>query len=103
MSPHAPITPLECFREKCVRFSRQEARQDKGLWSLRESTKTGTILAALYPSCAVNDLKGVMKVASISRPPYPPTNCSHSSSDNTVTPSSVALSSFEPASAPATT
>ncbi len=38
---------LECFREKCERISRQEARQNKGLGSFIDSIKTGTTLAVV--------------------------------------------------------
>jgi hypothetical protein len=42
-------------------------------------------------------------IAERTRPYPPPINANHSSSLNTATPSSVALSSFDPASAPAIT
>ncbi|MEQ1576242.1 MAG: precorrin-3B synthase [Hyphomicrobium sp.] len=38
---------LECFREKCERFSRQEARPNKELGSFHDSTRTGTTLEAV--------------------------------------------------------
>ena len=43
----------ECFREKCERFSRQEARQIKRLGSLRSSTRTRTTLVIASVSLGV--------------------------------------------------
>ena len=45
--PTSALAALECFREKCARFSRKEARPIKDLGSFRASTKIGTTLGLL--------------------------------------------------------
>ncbi len=54
--PTSPILSsycLECFLEKCQRFSRQEARQNKKLGSVFDSNKVGRTLALAVTALAV--------------------------------------------------
>ena len=64
---------LEFFREKCERFCRQEARQNKVLGSLRGSTKIGTTLgltltAWIMPGMALAEPQSTYIAAAAEQP-----------------------------------